>query len=135
MSDRAIARWPNPFNHLTSLHSVSFIPVPWAIREDPEPVERSRIYPSIRPFLFSKYRMVCFKYPFVDFPNHDDAGRNPPTPSECRSADCEANELTKKVKDMAMKEKHVETKKEREEKRKEKKQEREMRHQARQASA
>ena len=62
--------------------------------------------------------MVCFKYPFVGFPNHDDAGRNPPTPSECRSADCEANELTKKVKDMAMKEKHVETKKEREEKRK-----------------
>ncbi len=85
--------------------------------------------------MFSKYRMVWFKYPFVNFTNHDDAGRNPPTPSECQSADCEANELTKKVKDMAMKEKHVETKKEREEKRKEKKQEREMRHQARQASA
>ena len=55
--------------------------------------------------------MVWFKYPFVNFTNHDDAGRNPPTPSECQSADCEANELTKKVKDMAMKEKHVENKK------------------------
>ena len=49
--------------------------------------------------MFSKYRMVWFKYPFVNFTNHDDAGRNPPTPSECQSADCEANELTKKVKD------------------------------------
>lgn len=79
--------------------------------------------------------MIDFKYIIGNFLITTTRGAIPQRHPQCRSADCEANELTKKVKNMAMKEKHVETKKEREEKRKERKQERQMRHQARQASA